>query len=87
MIESACLAANARRMKGGDAIADVTATTPSREVAAAIIAASGIGSCSGSEICELTQNGSASPTLAPRPQYKPRNAAVVTGALKLAYKN
>src|SRR5271163_556678 len=52
MIEPACLAANARRMKGGDAIADVTATTPSREVAVAIIAASGIGPCSASEICE-----------------------------------
>ena len=34
-------------MKGGHAIVDIVATTPSREVAAAIIAASGIGSCFG----------------------------------------
>jgi len=35
------------RMKGGHAIVDIVATTPSRAVAAAIIAASGIGSCFG----------------------------------------
>jgi hypothetical protein len=34
-------------MKGGHAIVDIVATTPSREVAAEIIAASGIGSCFG----------------------------------------
>jgi len=34
-------------MKGGHAIVDIVATTPSREVAAAIIAASGTGSCFG----------------------------------------
>jgi hypothetical protein len=34
-------------MKGGQAIVDIVATTPSCEVAAAIIAASGTGSCFG----------------------------------------